>query len=80
MIFKRYFRRKNRRKNGGFTQNKAILFKNLIITMVFDKTPIFFAENCQKFCQSRRPRARARNFACHDSNASGILQIYNSTL
>jgi hypothetical protein len=35
-------------KNGFLTQNKAILFKNLIITLVFDKNANFFAENCQK--------------------------------
>jgi hypothetical protein len=30
------------------TQNKAKLCKNLIITLVFEKNVIFFAENCPK--------------------------------
>jgi hypothetical protein len=30
------------------TQNKAKLCKNFIITLVFEKNAIFFAENCQK--------------------------------
>jgi hypothetical protein len=30
------------------TQNKAKLFKNLIITLVFEKNANFFAENWQK--------------------------------
>jgi hypothetical protein len=29
-------------------QNKAKLFKSLIITLVFEKSANFFAENCQK--------------------------------
>jgi hypothetical protein len=28
------------------TQNKAKLFKNFIITLVFEKNANFFAENC----------------------------------
>jgi hypothetical protein len=31
-----------------FTQNKAKLFKKLIITLVFEKNANFFAENYQK--------------------------------
>jgi hypothetical protein len=31
-----------------FTQNTAKLFKNLIITIVFEKSANFYAENCQK--------------------------------
>jgi hypothetical protein len=38
-----------RDKNLAFlTQNKAKLCKILIITLVFEKTANFFAENCQK--------------------------------
>jgi hypothetical protein len=35
-------------KLAFLTQNKAKLFKNLIITLVFEKNANFFAENCQK--------------------------------
>jgi hypothetical protein len=35
-------------KIGVLTQNKAKLCKNLIITLVFEKNAIFFAENRQK--------------------------------
>jgi hypothetical protein len=52
MILK-YFRRKNRQKIGVLTQNKAKLFRNLIIALVFEKNANFFrrklaksAENC----------------------------------
>jgi hypothetical protein len=38
---KKYFRR----KIGVFTQSKARLCKHLIVTLVFEQTPIFFAEN-----------------------------------
>jgi hypothetical protein len=31
-----------------FAQNKAKLCKNWILTLVFEKNAIFFAENCQK--------------------------------
>jgi hypothetical protein len=47
-----YFRRKNAKKLAFLTQNKAKLCKFLIITLVFEKTPIFrrkleeIAENC----------------------------------
>jgi hypothetical protein len=36
------------RKRAFFTQNKAKLCKILIITLVFEKNAIFFAENWQK--------------------------------
>jgi hypothetical protein len=44
-IFRQIFRRK---KLALFTQNKAILCKILIITLVSEKNANFFAENCQK--------------------------------
>jgi hypothetical protein len=36
------------KKLAVLTQNKAKLFKNLIATLVFEKTDTFFAENCRK--------------------------------
>jgi hypothetical protein len=47
VIFK-IFSPKKLAKNAFLTQNKAKLCKNLIITLVFEKTANFFAENCQK--------------------------------
>jgi hypothetical protein len=35
-------------KLAFLAQNKALLLKNLIITLFLRKTPIFFAKNCQK--------------------------------
>jgi hypothetical protein len=47
--FKRYFRQKKSVKKLAFlTQNKAKLFKHLIITLVFEKNANFFAENGRK--------------------------------
>jgi hypothetical protein len=46
-IFKNNFAEKFGEKMAFFTQNKAILCKNLIITLVFEKNATF-AENCQK--------------------------------
>jgi hypothetical protein len=36
------------KKMAFLTQNKAKLGKIMIITLVFEKNAIFFAENCQK--------------------------------
>jgi hypothetical protein len=44
----KYFRWKIRQKTAFLTQNKAKLCKNLIKTLVFEKSANFFAENCQK--------------------------------
>jgi hypothetical protein len=55
--FLKYFRRKIQRKMAFLTQNKAKLYKNLIITLVFKKNANFFAENCrksQKIVENRR--------------------------
>jgi hypothetical protein len=42
------FSQKNSAKQLAFlTQNEAKLCENLIITLVFEKNAIFFAENCQ---------------------------------
>jgi hypothetical protein len=41
MIFKNIFDKKFSEKIGVLTQNKAKLCTNLIITLVFEKTPIF---------------------------------------
>jgi hypothetical protein len=47
--FFKYFCKKNSAKKLAFlTQNKAKLCKILIITFVFEKNAILFAENCQK--------------------------------
>jgi hypothetical protein len=48
MIFKIFSPKKSAKKLSFLTQNKAKLFKNLTITLVFEKNAIFFAENCQK--------------------------------
>jgi hypothetical protein len=49
MIFKIFLPKNSTKKIGVFfTQNKAKLFKNLIIILVFEKKANFFAENCQK--------------------------------
>jgi hypothetical protein len=46
--FLKYFRRKIQQKLAFFTQNKAKLFKILIITLVFEKNANFFTEKCRK--------------------------------
>jgi hypothetical protein len=46
--FLKYFRKKMAKKFAFLTQNKAKLCINLIITLVFEKNAISFAENCQK--------------------------------
>jgi hypothetical protein len=46
--FFKYFRRKIQQKMTLLTQNKAEICKILIITLVFEKTANFFAENCKK--------------------------------
>jgi hypothetical protein len=48
MILKNIFAEKIGEKVGFLTHNKAKLCKILIITLVFEKSAIFFAENCQK--------------------------------
>jgi hypothetical protein len=48
MIFKNIFAEKFSKKLAFLTQNKAKLYKNLIITLVFEKNANFFAENCRK--------------------------------
>jgi hypothetical protein len=46
--FLNIFAEKFGEKISILTQNKAKLFKILIITLVFEKNANFFAENCQK--------------------------------
>jgi hypothetical protein len=48
MIFKIFFATKIGEKMAFLTQNKAKLGKKLIITLVFEKNAIFFAENWRK--------------------------------
>jgi hypothetical protein len=49
MIFQIFSPKKSAKKCAFLTQDKAKLFKNFIITLVFEKNAeIFFAENCQK--------------------------------
>jgi hypothetical protein len=48
MIFKNIFAKKIAKKFAFLTQSKAKLCKILIITMVFEKNAVFFAENWQK--------------------------------
>jgi fatty acid-binding protein DegV len=46
MILKIFSPKKSAKKLASLTQNKAKLFKNLIVTLVFEKNANFFAENC----------------------------------
>jgi hypothetical protein len=46
MIFKIFSPKNFANKLAFFTQTQAKLFKNLIITLVFEKNAKFFAENC----------------------------------
>jgi hypothetical protein len=48
LIFKIFSLKISAKKLAFFTQNKAKLYKILIITLVFEKKANFFAENCQK--------------------------------
>jgi hypothetical protein len=48
MIFELFSPKKSAKQLAFLTQNKAKLCKILIITLVFEKNAIFFAENCQK--------------------------------
>jgi hypothetical protein len=48
MIFKILSLKNSAKKMAFLTQNKAKLYKILIITLVFEKNSNFFAENCQK--------------------------------
>jgi hypothetical protein len=48
MIFKIFSPKNSAKKLAFLMQNKAKLCKTLIITLVFEKTPIFFVENCRK--------------------------------
>jgi hypothetical protein len=48
MIFKIFSPKNSAKKLAFLTQNKAILFKIVIITLFFEKNANFFAENCQK--------------------------------
>jgi hypothetical protein len=48
MIFKIFSPKNFAEKLAFLTQNKARLYKNLIITLVFEKNANFFAEICQK--------------------------------
>jgi hypothetical protein len=50
MIFKIFSQKNSAKKIGVLTQNKAKLCKILIITLVFEKTPIF----SQKIVENRR--------------------------
>jgi hypothetical protein len=47
-IFEIFSPKKSAKKLAFFTQNKAKLCKNFIITLFFDKNANFFAENCRK--------------------------------
>jgi hypothetical protein len=51
MILKNIFAKNIGKKWAFLTQNKAKLFKNLIITLVFEKSAICFAENWQKLAK-----------------------------
>jgi hypothetical protein len=46
MILKIFSPKKSAKNLAFLTQNKAKLFKNLIITLVFERNANFFAENC----------------------------------
>jgi hypothetical protein len=48
MIFKIFSPKNPAKKLASLTQNKAKICKFLIITLVFEKNAIFFAENWQK--------------------------------
>jgi hypothetical protein len=48
MIFKIFSPKNSAKKLAFLTQNKAKLFKIVIITLVFEKNANFFAENCRK--------------------------------
>jgi hypothetical protein len=48
MIFKIFSPQISAKKLAFLTQNKAKLFKILIITVVFEKNANFFAEKCRK--------------------------------
>jgi hypothetical protein len=48
MIFKIVSPKNSAKKLAFLTQNKGTLCKILIITLVFEKNAIFFAENCRK--------------------------------
>jgi hypothetical protein len=48
MIFKIFLPKNLAKKMAFLTENKANFFKNLIITLVFEKNANIFAENCQK--------------------------------
>jgi hypothetical protein len=48
MIFKIFCPKKSAKKLAFFALNKAKLFNNWNITLVFEKNAIFSAENCQK--------------------------------
>jgi hypothetical protein len=48
MIFKIFSPKNSAKKSAFLTQNKAKLYKNFIITLVFEKNANFFAENLQK--------------------------------
>jgi hypothetical protein len=50
MIFKIFSPKKAAKKLAILTQNKAKFWKNLIITLVLRKTPIF----SPKMCENRR--------------------------
>jgi uncharacterized PurR-regulated membrane protein YhhQ (DUF165 family) len=51
MIF-RYFRRKNRQKWAFLAQNKATLFKNLVVTLVFEKNANFLRQKLSKIAEN----------------------------
>jgi hypothetical protein len=48
MIFKIFLPKNSAKKLAFLTQIKAKLCKILVITLVFEKNAIFFAENCRK--------------------------------
>jgi hypothetical protein len=48
MILKIFLSKNSAKIFAFFAQNKAKLCKNWIITLIFEKNTIFFAENCRK--------------------------------
>jgi hypothetical protein len=79
MIFEIFSPKNLSKKLAFFTQNKAKFWKNLIITLVFEKNANFFAENCPKsqkiviITLTTGPNLTTVNYN------SGVVKIYNTT-
>jgi hypothetical protein len=56
-------RQKNRQKIGVLTQNKAKIYQNLFITLVFEKTPIFSPTVGKN---RRSVKACTKDFICNE--------------